>query len=78
MVLGLLALTALPTTIAVSQGISSNKNPETTEAEDPFITRTTETERMRQFHLRCYCDPDSSPKAEEINGGSVVLRDERV
>ncbi|KAL9581552.1 MAG: hypothetical protein Q9212_003838 [Teloschistes hypoglaucus] len=76
MVFGLLTLAALPTTIGVSQAISStNKEPET---EDPFLTSTTEEQRMRQFLLRCYCDPASSSKAREINGGSVILRDQRL
>ncbi|KAL8706076.1 MAG: hypothetical protein Q9201_000841 [Fulgogasparrea decipioides] len=75
MVLGLLTLAAIPTTIGVAEGISSTKKKDSEEEEDPFVTATTEAQRMRKFRLQCYCDARSS-KAKEINGGSVVLHDD--
>ncbi|KAL8680509.1 MAG: hypothetical protein Q9186_003308 [Xanthomendoza sp. 1 TL-2023] len=79
MVLGLLAIAAIPTTIGVAESISASKkkNSDDDEEQDPFVTATTEPQRMRKFHLRCYCDGKSS-KAKEIDGGMVGLRDQRV
>ncbi|KAL9007565.1 MAG: hypothetical protein Q9173_007196 [Seirophora scorigena] len=77
MVFGLLTLAALPTTIGVAEAISSGKKNEGDEEEDPTVASTTEAQRMRKFRLQCYCDAPSS-KAKEINGGSVILRDDRV
>ena len=74
MVLGLLTLAAIPTTIGVAEGISSTKKKENEEEEDPFVTSTTEAQRMRKFQLQCYCDAPSK-KAQEINKKPVVLRD---
>ncbi|KAI4116928.1 MAG: hypothetical protein LQ338_007635 [Usnochroma carphineum] len=78
MVFGLLTLAAIPTTIGVAEGISSTKKKdEEEEEEDPTVASTTEAERMRKFRLQCYCDAPSS-KAKEINGGTVVLRDDKL
>lgn len=68
MVLGLLAIATIPTTIGVTQGISS-QNKE--------IDPQTGAERMRKFNLECYCEPKSQ-LAREINGGKVVLRNDKV
>ncbi|KAI4137355.1 MAG: hypothetical protein L6R39_007331, partial [Caloplaca ligustica] len=77
MVFGLLTLAAIPTTIGVAEGISSTKKKDgDNEEEDPTVASTTEAQRMRKFRLRCYCDAPSS-KAKEIDGGIVVLRDEK-
>ena len=68
MVLGLLALAALPTTLGVAEGISSSQK-ET----DP----TTQETLLWKFQLECFCTPNS-PKAKKINGGRVVLRDQKL
>ncbi|KAL8924349.1 MAG: hypothetical protein Q9208_004131 [Pyrenodesmia sp. 3 TL-2023] len=80
MVLGLLTLAAIPTTIGVAEGISSTKKKQDdNEEEDPTVAATTEAQRMRKFHLHCYCDgPSSSAAAASITGGQVILRDEKV
>ncbi|KAL8897233.1 MAG: hypothetical protein Q9207_007314, partial [Kuettlingeria erythrocarpa] len=75
MVLGLLAIAALPTTIGVAEGISSTKKNEEEGEEDPTIASTTEAQRMRKFHLRCYCEGPAFSGAASINGGQVILRD---
>lgn len=77
MVFCLLTIAALPTTIGVAEAISSGKKKEGDEEEDPTVASTTEAQRMRKFRLQCYCDAPSS-KAKEINGRSVILRDDRV
>lgn len=78
MVFGLLALAAIPTTIGVAEGISSTKKKgNNNEEEDPTVSSTTEAQRMRKFRLQCYCDAPSS-KSKEINGGTIVLRDDKV
>ncbi|KAI4194136.1 MAG: hypothetical protein LQ346_003763, partial [Caloplaca aetnensis] len=79
MVLGLLTIAALPTTIGVAEGISSTKKKQDgnggDEEEDPTVASTTEAQRMRKFHLQCYCDGPASSAATSINGGQVILRD---
>ncbi|KAL8976997.1 MAG: hypothetical protein Q9205_007119, partial [Flavoplaca limonia] len=77
MVFGLLALTALPTTIGVAESISATKKKDDNEEQDPTVASTTEAQRMRKFHLQCYCDAQSS-KAKEIDGGTVFLRDDKL
>ncbi|KAI4130691.1 MAG: hypothetical protein LQ341_006432, partial [Variospora aurantia] len=78
MVFGLLTLAAIPTTIGVAEAISASKKKEgdEEEEEDPTVASTTEAQRMRKFRLQCYCDAPSS-KAKEIDGGTVILRDDR-
>lgn len=68
MVLGLLAIAAIPTAIGVTQTISSQNKED-----DP----KTEAERMRKFNLECYCEPKSLA-ARKINGGKIVLRNNKV
>ena len=68
MVLGLLAIAAIPTTIGVTEGISEGRKEK-----DP----ATEEARMRKFRLECFCEANSR-KAKEINGGHVVLRGEKL
>ena len=68
MVLGLLAIAAIPSTIGVAEGISEGRKEK-----DP----ATEEERMRKFHLECFCEANS-PKAKRIHGGHVVLRGEKL
>ncbi|CAL8583542.1 hypothetical protein XPA_009163 [Xanthoria parietina] len=77
MVFGLLALTAIPTTIGVAESISATKKKDDDDEEqDPTVASTTEAQRMRKFRLQCYCDAPSS-KAKEIDGGTVFLRDDK-
>ena len=68
MVLGLLAIAGIPTTIGVAEGISEGRKEK-----DPG----TEEERMRKFHLECFCEANG-PKAKEIDGGHVALREEKL
>ena len=71
MVIGLLTIAGIPTTIGVSEGISrrdEDKNAESSSAEE---------EQMRKFNLECYCE-NAKAKAALINGGRVVLKDEKV
>ncbi|KAI4265826.1 MAG: hypothetical protein L6R38_009157 [Xanthoria sp. 2 TBL-2021] len=78
MVFGLLALTAIPTTIGVAESISATKKKDDdNEEQDPTVASTTEAQRMRKFRLQCYCDAPSS-KAKEIDGGTVILRDDKL
>ena len=68
MVLGLLAIAAIPTTIGVSESISEGRKEK-----DP----DTEKEQMRKFNLECFCETNSQ-KAKDIDGGHVVLRGEKL
>lgn len=68
MVLGLLAIAAIPTTIGVAEGISEGRKKR-----DP----ETEEERMRKFRLECFCKANSQ-KAKELDGGHIVLREEKL
>ena len=68
MVLGLLAIAGIPTTIGVAEGISEGRKEK-----DP----ATEEERMRKFHLECFCEANSQ-NAKEIDGGHLVLREEKL
>ena len=68
MVLGLLAIAAIPTTIGVAEAISEGRKEH-----DP----ETEQERMRKFHLECFCEANGR-KAKEIDGRQIVLRGEKL
>ena len=71
MVLGLLTIAGIPTTIGIAEGISrrdEGNNPESS---------STEEEQMRKFNLECYCD-NTKGKASTVNGGRIVLRDEKM
>jgi len=68
MVLGLLALAALPTTIGIAEGVSSRNKQKETAADE---------ELMRKFTLDCFCDAQSR-KRTEIHSGRVVLRNEQL
>jgi len=68
MVLGLLALAALPTTIGIAEGISS-RNKDKTAAAD--------AEQMRKFTLSCFCNARSR-KQHLIHTGRVVLRNQQL
>ncbi|CAD6594617.1 MAG: hypothetical protein ASARMPREDX12_000641 [Alectoria sarmentosa] len=68
MVLGLLAIAGIPITIGVAEGISGGRKEK-----DP----KTEEERMRRFHLECFCEAKSRT-AKEVSGGQVVLRGDKL
>ena len=68
MVLGLLAIAGIPTTIGVAEGISEGRKEK-----DP----ETEKEQMRKFNLECFCETNSQ-SAKEIDGGPIVLREEKL
>lgn len=70
MVLGLLAIAAIPTTIGVAEGISEGRKEE---EKDP----ATEEERMRKFNLECFCEANSQA-AKGIDGGHVILRRDKL
>ena len=68
MIFGLLGLAAIPTTIGVAEGVSEGRKEK-----DPAL----EEERMRKFRLECFCEANG-PKTKEIDGGIVVLRQEKL
>lgn len=68
MVLGLLAIAAIPTTIGVASGISEGRKEK-----DP----QTEEELMRKFQLECFCE-SKSQTAQEVSGGQVLLREDKL
>ena len=70
MVLGLLALTAIPTTIGVAEGVNAENRENDRE-------KSSEAEQMRKFNLLCYCEPNS-PKAKALNGGKIVLQNNKL
>lgn len=72
MVLGLLAIAAIPTTIGITQGVSAQNK-----GNNPDKSSKTEAERMRKFNLECYCD-NTSARAGSVHGGRVVLRDNKL
>lgn len=72
MVLGLLAIAAIPTTIGVTAGVSARKT-ENSSNRSP----KTEAEQMRKFNLECYCE-NASGEAGQVQGGRVVLRDNKL
>ncbi|KAL9129968.1 MAG: hypothetical protein Q9217_001726 [Psora testacea] len=71
MVIGLLTIAGIPTTIGVAEGISRRD-----EGNNP-ASSSTEEEQMRKFNLECYCE-NTTGKAASINGGRVVLKNEKV
>jgi len=72
MVIGLFTIAAIPSVIGVAEGVSRRD-----EGSNPETSSKTEEERMRKFNLECYCE-DTGRKASTINGGRVVLRDEKI
>ena len=64
MVLGLLAITAIPTVIGISEGVSAQKRQNENRTSDKLL---------RKFTLECYCEGK-----HRINGGAVVLTDNKV
>ena len=68
MVIGLLALTAIPTTIGVAEGVSQQQSKNDQDDDDS---------RMAKFHLDVYCEARSK-RTKEIHGKRLVLRDMKV
>lgn len=68
MVLGLLAIAAIPTTIGVAEGVSQQRKQN--EEDD-------DAARMAKFHIDVSCDTKSR-RAKDVNGKRVVLRDGKV
>ena len=66
MVLGLLAIAAIPTVTGV--WIAAHNQDQCSRSDD---------ELMRKFNLQCYCTPNS-PSARRINNGRVILRDSKL
>ncbi|KAF7511010.1 hypothetical protein GJ744_005556 [Endocarpon pusillum] len=63
--LGLLTLTAIPTVIGVSQGVSQQRAENASKADE---------KRMAKFYVEAQCE-SSSTRAREVRGKRVVLRD---
>ena len=68
MVIGLLAITAIPTVTAIAEGIAEKDKPR---------DETLEKRQMRKFTLKCWCEGKSKGKSD-IHGGAVVLGDGKV
>ncbi|KAL9111648.1 MAG: hypothetical protein Q9227_003921 [Pyrenula ochraceoflavens] len=68
MVLGLLALTAIPTTIGVAEGVSEQRN-QNREQDDAA--------RMAKFHVDVSCDAPSR-RTKDVHGKRLVLRGGKV
>lgn len=66
--IGLLTLTAIPTTIGVAEGVSQQKQQNAAKADE---------NRMSEFHLNAYCETKSS-RAKDLHGKRIVLRDGKV
>lgn len=66
--LGLLTLTAIPTVIGVSQGVSQQRAQNASKADE---------KRMAKFNLEAQCESRST-RAREVQGKRVVLRDGKV
>lgn len=68
MVIGLLAITAIPTVTGVAFGVSEQRKAN---------TRMQDEKRMAKFYMQVYCEGDSE-KAQSLNGRRAVLRDNKV
>jgi hypothetical protein len=68
MVIGLLAITAIPTVAGVAFGVSEQRKAN---------TRMQDEKRMAKFYMQVYCEGDSE-KAQSLNGRRAVLRDNKV
>ncbi|PGH26487.1 hypothetical protein AJ80_01801 [Polytolypa hystricis UAMH7299] len=70
MVLGLLTLTAIPSTIGICEGISEQKKAN---------QRKDDERRMAKFYIDAFCEEgDSEDDAADIRGKRVVVRDNKV
>ena len=68
MVIGLLTLAAIPSTIAIAEGISEQKNRNNAKKDE---------KRLRKFHLSCWCE-GKSPGKSDVHQGMIVVGDEKV
>lgn len=68
MVLGLLVVSAIPTVTGVAQAISEQKKQVAAVGDERYMTK---------FHLDVFCEPNH-PKARQVHGGTVVLKDDKV
>lgn len=68
MVIGLLAIAAIPTVTGVSLGISEERKQK---------ARMEDERRMAKFYMDVFCEGNSE-KAKSLDGGRVVLRDNKV
>jgi hypothetical protein len=68
MVIGLLTLAAIPTTIAVAEGVAEQRKKG--EEDD-------EASRTAKFYLDVYCEANSR-RTKEIHGKRAVLRGDKV
>lgn len=68
MVIGLLAITAIPAVTGVAFGVSEQRKAN---------TRMQDEKRMAKFYMQVYCEGDSE-KAQSLNGRRAVLRDNKV
>jgi len=68
MVIGLLTIAAIPTTIAVAEGISEQKKKNSKDDDES---------RMAKFYLDVFCEANSR-KTQEIHGKRCVVRDDKV
>lgn len=68
MVIGLLAIAAIPTVAGVAFGVSEQRKAN---------TRMQDEKRMAKFYMQVYCEGDSE-KARSLNGRRAVLRDNKV
>ena len=68
MVLDLMIIAAIPTTIAIAEGVSERNKKQDSKKEDKLL---------RQFTLRCWCD-GKSPGKRDIHGGAIVVGDDKV
>lgn len=68
MVIGLLGITAIPTVVGVSLGISEDRKQK---------ARMEDERRMAKFYMDISCD-GGSQKAKSLDGKRIVLRDNKV
>ena len=73
MVLFFPLIAAIPTTIAVSEGVASQQR----ENAGNSTSAAEEKAQMRKFNLECYCE-GRGKRAREIHGRSIRLRSGKV
>ncbi|MCJ1479625.1 hypothetical protein MMC13_008311 [Lambiella insularis] len=66
--LGLLTITAIPTTIGIAEGVSAQKQQKQ-DASDANL--------LRKFTLNCWCEGKGKLR-EQVHGGQLMLRDGKV
>ena len=66
--LGLLTITAIPTTIGIAEGVSAQKKQNEEQNDEKLL---------RKFTLDCWCGGKGKAR-DAVHGGKVVLGDEKV